>query len=499
MKLDEVLAGIQLPRFRKTKIIATVGPASREPHMLRELVLAGVNVFRLNFSHGSHEEHSENLSRIREVSRELGIAVAVLQDLAGPKIRITPVDDKLNMLIDGGLVEVAFNPVDQKYLSTNTIRFVEGVNPLESLKVGERVFLADGSIELKAMSVGKESVTCKIVKGGKLRSKIGIAFPDSHITLPAATDKDIKDYEWALENEVDYVALSFVNSGDDIRSLKARAVNRKVKPGIIAKIERRSALINFKDILSTANGIMVARGDLALELPPEQVPLVQRELIELTNNAGIPVIVATQMLSSMVTAIRPTRAEVSDVANAVMTGADAIMLSEESAIGEHPVRCVEFLDRIARESERSFEFEEYRFRLRESDRESVPDAIAYAACAAAVKIKASAIICCTESGNSARLLAKYRPQQSLYGAAVKESARTKMALLWGVHPIAYPSTENHHDELDAALAAVQEREDLPDGSLAVITSGLSVGKSGSTSVIEIRPMGKSAVKPSAAQ
>lgn len=494
MNLDDVLKGDITQKSRKTKIIATVGPASREIPKIRELIKAGVNVFRLNFSHGSHEEHSESLNRIRDVSRELGIAVAVLQDLAGPKIRITPVDEKLNILSDGAFVEVAFNPAGQKYLSNNTIIFVEGVNPLESLKVNERVFLSDGIIELLATNVGKESVTCKIIKGGKLRSKVGIAFPDSMINLPAATEKDMKDYEWALDNEVDYVALSFVNSGDDIRALKEKAKNRNVKPGIIAKIERRSALFNFKDILSTANGIMVARGDLALELPPEQVPLVQRELIELTNNAGIPVIVATQMLSSMVTAIRPTRAEVSDVANAVMTGADAVMLSEESAIGDHPVKCVEFLDRITKESERSFAFEEYRFRLRESDRESVPDAIAYAACAAAVKIKASAIICCTESGNSARLLAKYRPNQPLYGAAVKESARNKMALLWGVIPIAYPSTASHHDELDAALEAVQKRENAPDGSLAVITSGLSVGQTGSTSIIEIRQMGKVAAK-----
>lgn len=485
MDLQDVLNRANLGKSRKTKIIATIGPASRDEAMIEKLIKTGVNVFRLNFSHGTHEEHLENLNRIRKISSSLNIDVAILQDLAGPKIRITPIDDTKVLLKDGELVKLA---VSSGQISNNELIYVEGVDPTKSVKPKERVFLADGIIELIVESVSKADVSCKIIKGGKLRSRIGISFPDSSIDLPAATDKDLVDFDWALKNEIDFVALSFVNSKKDILTLKDRMKDASFKPGIIAKIERKVALQNIRELVQVSDGLMVARGDLGLELLPEQVPLVQRELIELANHAGIPVIVATQMLSSMVTAIRPTRAEVSDVANAVMAGADAVMLSEESAIGDHPIKCVEFLDRIAKESERSFAFEEYRFRLRDADRESVPDAIAYAACAAAVKVKAQALICCTETGNSARLLAKYRPQQPLYGAAVKDAGRRKMCLFWGVTPIKYPPTKSHYDEIDAALSAVKEREGLGAGSLAVVTSGLAVGKPGSTSVIEIRAM-----------
>jgi pyruvate kinase len=483
MDLQDVLNRTNLDKPRKTKIVATIGPASRDEAMIESLILAGVNVFRLNFSHGTHEEHFENLSRIRKISLKLKKDVAVLQDLAGPKIRITQIDDTKVLLKDGELVNLEFS---EGQISSNETIFVEGVDPVTSVKVKDRVLLADGIMELIVDSIQGKKVSCKIVKGGKLRSRIGISFPDSDIDLPAATEKDLIDFDWALKNEVDFVALSFVSSKKDILILKDRMKDSRYKPGIIAKIERKVALHNIKELVQVSDGIMVARGDLGLELLPEQVPLVQRELIEISNHAGIPVIIATQMLSSMVTAIRPTRAEVSDVANAVMAGADAVMLSEESAIGDHPIKCVEFLDRIAKESERSFAFEEYRFRLRDSDRESVPDAIAYAACAAAVKVKAQALICCTETGNSARLLAKYRPQQPLYGAAVKDAARRRMCLFWGVTPIQYPSTKSHYDEIDAALSAVKEREGLRSGSLAVVTSGLTVGNPGSTSVIEIR-------------
>ncbi len=483
MNLQDVLNRGNLGKSRKTKIIATIGPASRDEAMIEKLIKTGVNVFRLNFSHGTHDEHLENLNRIRKISSNLNIDVAILQDLAGPKIRITPVDDTKVLLKDGEVVRLALS---SGQISNNELIYVEGVDPTKSVKSKERVFLADGIIELVVESVSKTEVSCKIIKGGKLRSRIGISFPDSEIDLPAATEKDLIDFDWALKNEIDFVALSFVNSKKDILTLKDRMKDASFKPGIIAKIERKVALQNIKELVQVSDGLMVARGDLGLELLPEQVPLVQRELIELANHAGIPVIVATQMLSSMVTAIRPTRAEVSDVANAVMAGADAVMLSEESAIGDHPIKCVEFLDRIAKESERSFAFEEYRFRLRDADRESVPDAIAYAACAAAVKVRAQALICCTETGNSARLLAKYRPQQPLYGAAVKDAGRRKMCLFWGVTPIKYPPTKSHYDEIDAALSAVKEREGLGAGSLAVVTSGLAVGKPGSTSVIEIR-------------
>lgn len=492
MNVADVITGKQA-KARKTKIIATIGPASRNKKTISELIKSGVNVFRLNFSHGSHDEHFESLTMIREVASDLSSPVAVLQDLCGPKIRITPVDETKTALKEGALISLKFNHPGQSNISSNETIYVQAINPVTTLKPGERVYLADGAIELVAKEPAKnDAIVCTIKTDGALRSKIGIAFPDSNVTLAATTEKDFIDLKWGLKNEIDYVALSFVNSSSDVIGLREAMKNSAHKPGIISKIERKSALFNIQDIINSSDGIMVARGDLGLELPLEQVPLIQKELIELCNHAGIPVIVATQLLSTMVKNARPTRAEVTDVANAVMSGADAVMLSEESAIGDHPALCVEFLDHIARESERSFDFEEYRFRLRNADRESVPDAIAYAACAAAVKVSASAIVCCTQTGSSARLLAKYRPQQPLYGASGTPSARRKMSLYWGVNPIELKTaSELRGEEVDASLKAVQQRENLPDGSLAVVTGGIAAGKPGSTSVIEIKEIGNS--------
>lgn len=470
---------------RKTKIIATLGPASRSPEKLRELIRAGTNVFRLNFSHGSHAEHLETLHRVRDASNELEMPVAVLQDLSGPKIRITPIEGDFAPLSDGDHVELVFSDGTK---STSARIYVEGVNPTIVLKPGHPVLLADGIIELRAVEISGKVARCTVVKGGRIRSRVGIAFPDSNVDLPATTDKDMEDLAWGIEHGVDYVALSFVNNGDDMRLVKKVISEKKGFQKVISKIERKSALDNIDDILKESDGLMVARGDLGLEFPPEHVPVIQKSLIEMCNYRGIPVIVATQMLQSMVTSIRPTRAEVSDVATAVMQGADAIMLSEETTIGEHPVECVNYLSRIAHQAEQGFLFEEFKLRLRDADRATVPDAVAYAACAAAVKVQGSAIIACTETGYSARLVAKYRPQLALYGASSSATTLRRMCLYWGVIPISCVTPSSHLDEVEIALRTVQTNEDLPNGARAVLTGGLSVRTPGATSVLEIREM-----------
>jgi len=486
--LEHILKGDNKDRERKTKIVATLGPASRSSENIKKLIEAGVNVFRLNFSHGSYEEHLASIKAIKEHSANLDIPVAILQDLAGPKIRITPVTGDYVTIKDEAPLELKFSKDDNHTPSNDKVIYVESINPSEVLKVGHRVLLADGIIELKVLKTEKDSVSTSIVKGGRLRSRVGIAFPDSNVNLPAATEKDLKDLAWGVSHGIDYVAVSFVKNAEDIRRVREEIKRVGGDTSIIAKIERKPALEDIEGILAVSDGIMVARGDLGLEMPLEQLPLLQRHLIELANYAGVPVIVATQMLSSMVTSLRPTRAEVTDVAAAVMAGADAVMLSEETTIGEHPIECVKYLDRIAKESERSFEFEVYKLRLGDSDRETVPDAVAYAASAAAIKVGASAIIACTQTGKSVRLVAKYRPQQPLYGASEKPSALRKMALFWGVIPISCSPTDTHHGEIETALKTVQLRENLPNGSRAVVTSGLAVGKVGSTCVLEIRDM-----------
>lgn len=479
------LSDEQVLAQRKTKIVATLGPSSRSPERIKGLIQAGANVFRLNFSHGSHEEHLAVLTDVRRIAGELGAHVAILQDLSGPKIRISPVEGDFCPIVDNDKVELRFADGS---LSNATRIYVETVNPMQVMQPGQHVLLADGILELVCEEVHSDRVICRVVKGGRIRSRVGIAFPESHVDLPATTKKDLHDLEWGLTNGVDYVAISFVRSAEDIIKLRHIITDRGASVGIIAKIERRAALDNIEEIIVASDGLMVARGDLGLEVPLEQVPMLQRRLIEESNFRGIPVIVATQMMHSMITSVRPTRAEVSDIAAAVMGGADAVMLSDETAIGEHPIECVKYLGRIAATAEQAFEFEEYKLRLRNSDAATVPDSIAYAACAASVKVTASALIACTETGTSARLIAKYRPQQPLYGLSRKETTLRRMALYWGVRPMAFESASNLSDELERALRVVQEREQLPNGSRAVITGGRFTQTPGATSVMEVRDM-----------
>ena len=470
---------------RRTKIIATLGPSSRGPEKIRSLIEAGANVFRLNFSHGSHEEHLSVLKDVRKVSAEMGAWIAILQDLSGPKIRISNVEGDFCPISDGDTIHLR---VSEGQLSNATAIFVEAVNPMKALKSGQRVFLADGLLELTAEEVKSDHVVCRVAKGGRIRSRVGIAFPDSDVDLPATTKKDLHDLEWGIKNGVDYVAISFVRSAEDVIKLRHVINDKGSSAGIIAKIERRIALENIDEIIAASDGLMVARGDLGLEVPLEQLPMLQRRLIEESNYRGVPVIVATQMMHSMITAVRPTRAEVSDIAAAVMSGADAVMLSDETAIGEHPQECVRYLSRVALAAEQTFAFEEYKLRLRDSDSATVPDAIAYAACAAAIKTSAAAIIACTETGTSARLIAKYRPHQPLYGLSNKESSLRRMALYWGVRPISFTHGQSHETEVEEALKIVQARQQLANGSRSVVTGGHSTRTPGSTSILEVREM-----------
>lgn len=470
---------------RRTKIVATLGPSSRSPERIRELIEAGANVFRLNFSHGSHEEHLAVLNDVRRISSEMGAWVAILQDLSGPKIRISNVEGDFCPIHDNDTIHLRC--ADGALSNAQTI-YVETVNPLQVLKPGHHILLADGLLELAAEEVKSDHVVCRVVKGGRIRSRVGIAFPDSQVDLPATTKKDLHDLEWGIKNGVDFVAISFVRSAEDIIKLRHIINDKGSTAGIIAKIERRAALENIEEIIQASDGLMVARGDLGLEVPLEQLPMLQRRLIEEANFRGVPVIVATQMMHSMITSVRPTRAEVSDIAAAVMGGADAVMLSDETAIGEHPQECVKYLSRIALAAEQSFAFEEYKLRLRNSDSATVPDAIAYAACAAGVKVSAAAIIACTETGTSARLVAKYRPKQPLYGLSRRPTTLRQLALYWGVRPISFASADTHLDEIDVALRAVQEREELPNGARAVVTGGRATQTPGATSVVEVREM-----------
>ncbi len=470
------------PRYRRTKIVATIGPASCSLERLKELIVTGVNVFRLNFSHGTHASHLLSLNTIRQAAEQVGTPVAILQDLSGPKIRISEVEGDFAQIADNKTIEL--RPASGKKSSPSEI-YVETLNPVNILKAGEIVLLADGIITLRAEEVRADCVVCRIVKGGRIRSRVGIAFPESNVLLPATTEKDFRDLQFGIDNKVDYVAISFVQNAEDILAVRHAVQAQGGDIHIIAKIERKTALENIESIMDCADGLMVARGDLGLELPIEKLPRVQKELIEGGNSRGIPVIVATQMLHSMITSLRPTRAEVSDIATAVISGADAVMLSEETAIGEHPAECVRVLDRVAFEAEQTFDFEEFRHRLHHTEKAIVPDSVAYAACAAAVKINAQAIIACTQTGTSARLVAKYRPQRPLYGTSSRHETINRMCLYWGVIPIPNESRETHADEVAMALTAVRERQHVHKGARAVIIGGQVVNTPGTTSILEV--------------
>lgn len=483
------MKSMRLPK-RKTKIVATIGPASRNPEVVRQLIEAGVDVARMNFSHGSHEEHSAALQVIREQAEKAGKTVAVFQDLCGPKVRIGELENGEMVLKPGELIELRHANGDK---GNNKRIFVEAFDPATVLQVGEKALLADGRIELIATEVHSDRVICVIQAGGLIRSRSGIAVPDSRLELPCVTPKDEKDLLWAIENKVDYVALSFVGSSKDIFDLRGKMAAHGANIPIIAKVERAWSLDGISGIVEASDAVMVARGDLGLELPLERVPSAQRLIIQTSNFNGTPVITATQMLMSMVKEVRPTRAEVTDVTTAVRDGTDAVMLSEETAVGDHPVLAVQVLDRILQEAEQELHFEKYLPRLKSSDKEKVADAICYAASNAADKISASAIIACTQSGHTARLLSKYRPRQVLFGATTEEVSLRRMALLWGVEPVLINVEENFgtEDEINQAMLSVRESYGLKPGARVVVTAGLRTKKTGSTNLMEIREIPRS--------
>lgn len=480
--LDSIRCKNSHSSIRRTKIIATAGPASSSPERIRQLIEAGVNVFRLNFSHGTHDRHLEVLRSIREISGELGRPVGVLQDLSGPKIRISEVDETAAQLRDGQKVEICH---DSGARSSNSRIFVQTIDPAAVLKPGHQVLMADGLISLRTEEVRGNCALCVVEKASRLRSHVGIAFPDSVVDLPATTDKDLIDLQWGIKHGVDFAAVSFVRSAQDILRLREILKQSNSEIQLISKIERKDALDNVHELMDVSDGIMVARGDLGLELPLECLPIVQKALIRHANFRGIPVIVATQMMHSMITSVRPTRAEVSDIAAAVMTGADCLMLSEETAIGEHPLECVKYLNRIALEAENDYMSGDFKLALRDSDRASITDAAAYAAVAAASKIRAAALVVRTESGYSARLMAKYRPTQPIYGVSSHPDSLRRMAIYWGVTPLAC-TYSTLIEEIRGSLSAIQAMQNPPKGSTAVITGNFSKRAPAATTLLDIR-------------
>lgn len=476
---------LYFPRKRKTKIVATLGPASNSPEIIRQLIESGMDIARLNFSHGTHTDHTCLLRTVREEAAKLKRHIVVFQDLCGPKVRIADLENGEIMLEEKATISLQHFTGQ---VGNEKVLYVEAFDPAKIIKTGEKAFLADGRIELLAEEVTRDSVRCSVVAGGILRSRSGIAVPDSKLDLPSLTQKDIIDVQWGIENEIDYIALSFVNSAKDILMLRDKIRLMGGDVPVIAKIERAKSIDHVTEIIELSDAVMIARGDLGLELPLERVPRVQKLIIEAANHNGTPVITATQMLQSMVTELRPTRAEVSDVYSAVYDGTDAVMLSEETAVGRNPVNAVKVLDRIVEEAGKEFQFDQYSPRLKGADRETVADAICYAACGAATKVAAAAILACTHSGHTAKLMAKYRPAQTLFGVTSQVKTLSRMALYWGVQPILIKLSDDSttEEEVMKAMISVRDQGGIKPGSRVVLTAGLRTNQRGTTTLMEIR-------------
>jgi pyruvate kinase len=465
-----------LPR---TKIVCTIGPASRSPEKLEQLIKAGLNVARLNFSHGTQSEHQEVITTIRRIAAKLSLPIAILQDLAGPKIRIGKIESGQITLKSGArfILTTREVPGNENEVSVNYPDLPKDVQP------GDSLLLSDGALELEVLETKEQDIKCQVVIGGPLSSFKGINLPTSSIKTSSLTEKDKKDLAFGIDQRVDYIALSFVRRPLDVTEAKNFMEMKGSTIPVIAKIEKHEALKNIDEIIPIVEGIMVARGDLGIETPLEKVPLVQKSLIQKSNLACKPVITATQMLRSMVDNPRPTRAEVADVANAVLDGTDAVMLSEETAIGKYPVETVSMMAKIAADAESSFPFAGWSQRVEKEGEKSIPEAVGQAACRLAESLNAASIITFTQSGSTARLIAKYRPREPILAPTPLEKTYRRLALIWGVVPVLGESIKDTDEIVDIAFKAALKSGLVKKGQRVVITAGAPVGVPGTTNLI----------------
>lgn len=468
--------------MNKTKIICTIGPASRDPKILAQLMEAGMNVCRLNFSHGTHEEHGQLIKDIRAVSKRLSLPIAILQDLAGPKIRTGKLKGKNSVtLVDGASFTLTSRDVDGSDQEVG----LTYPDLAHNVRAGDAILLADGAMELRVKSTTDTDVVCIVVDGGELGSNKGINLPTRSINAPILSDKDRRDLEFGLAQGVDFIALSFVRTAHDVETVKKVIANAKQDTPLIAKIEKFEALDNIDEIIAAADGIMVARGDLGVEIPLESVPRAQKMLISKTNAAAKPVITATQMLRSMVENLRPTRAEVTDVANAIYDGTDAVMLSEETAMGAHPVEAVLMMSRVAADTEANFDYEAWGQRHKSKMQLDFKSAVAHGAVSMANDINAAAIITCTKSGGTTYLVARYRPRQVLLVMTPIWKTALRMALVFGAVPVLIELSDSAEGLEKLAIREALQAGFVKPGQPVVITAGLPFNVSGTTNLIKV--------------
>ena len=470
--------------MRRAKIVSTLGPASSSERVIEQLIGAGVDVFRLNFSHGTREEHAENVGRIRQIADNMQRSVAILQDLQGPKMRVGKLAEDPIELEEGNRLTVTTRevPGDAECVSTTYARLPRDVKP------ADRILLDDGHIELMVREVYRSDVVCEVVVGGLLKSNKGINLPGVQVSAPSLTTKDREDLDLGIELGVDYIALSFVREPDDVREVQHIIERAEKEIPVIAKLERAEAVDHLEDILDVADGVMVARGDLGVELSPEDVPVIQKRVISAANRAGVFVITATQMLESMTDHPRPTRAEASDVANAIFDGTDAVMLSGETAIGKYPVQTVQMMARIIEKAEASVELAPPILNLDSSL--SFPGAIGQAAAAVSTAVSPKAIVAFTQSGSTARLISKRRPRTPIIAFTPSERICRRLCLCWGVEPRQITLI----DDTDRMVAEVEARllseGNVRFGDTLVILAGAPITARAETNLLKLHRVGE---------
>ncbi|WP_028546171.1 pyruvate kinase [Paenibacillus taiwanensis] len=474
--------------MRKTRIVCTIGPSSESLDKLKQLIMAGMNVARLNFSHGDFEEHGNRITNIRQASKELNKTVAILLDTKGPEIRtgklaVEPIE----------LVQDEFVTLTTEEILGDKDRISVTYNELpQDVEVGSTILIDDGLIGLTVVDIQGTEIKCKIVNGGTIKSKKGVNVPGVSISLPGITEKDASDIRFGIEQGVDFIAASFVRKASDVMEIrKLLKEHNGENIQIISKIENQEGVDNLDEILEVSDGLMVARGDLGVEIPAEDVPLAQKLMIQKCNLAGKPVVTATQMLDSMQRNPRPTRAEASDVANAIFDGTDAIMLSGETAAGKYPVESVLTMSRIAEKAESALEYREILTKQSLKQQVTVTDAISQAVANSALDLDAKAIITSTQTGYTARMVSKYRPKAPIIAVTASEQVMRAMALTWGVVPVKGQPATNTDEMFDVALKGGLHTGLVTEGDLVVITAGVPVGCAGSTNLVKVTQIGTS--------